>query len=142
MLRSTPIYWASSKGFINLVVALLKRGADANIADSLGVNCPFLAAQKKNWRLVLVFASYGMVVDPIDCKGSTPLLWVCSHAPNEKELVRSLLSLGANVNAKTPQKQHTALYCAVAGPEQSKWSTINTLLHAGVDIHAQVKHIT
>jgi len=137
VLKSTPIYWATSMGLINLVVSLLKRGADANIADSLGVNCLFLAAQNKNWRLVLVFASYGMAVDPIDFKGFTPLLWACSHRPNEKELIRALLSLGADVNATTPDKQSTALHCAVSGPKRSQWSTVNTLLHAGVDIHAQ-----
>jgi ankyrin repeat protein len=54
-LKSTPIYWATSQGHVDMVVLLYDRGADATQPDSNGHNCLFLAAQLENWKLLLLF---------------------------------------------------------------------------------------
>ncbi|KAI1429135.1 hypothetical protein F5Y12DRAFT_710346 [Xylaria sp. FL1777] len=65
----------------------------------------------------------------------TTLHWACSLG--DHEAVRMLITLGADVNAKSPGNGYTPLHCAVAS-ERGGAQCITLLCKAGAELHSNV----
>jgi palmitoyltransferase len=136
-LKTSPLYWAVTQGHLGMVVLLVRLGArldDADV-DVNGHNALFVAAQMSDLPMLALCTAHGMDVDCVDGDGLSPLLWVCMHRAHNVDLLRMLLSLGADASAKEPATGNTALHLAVT-VGRARRSFINALLRAGAVLDA------
>lgn len=86
--------WAAYGGNSKIVRLLLERGVDINDHSSLGVI--HTAAAEGHEELVRLFLDNGASIDVLNSLEETPLLVAVSA--NEQNVVKSLLTRGANIN--------------------------------------------
>jgi ankyrin repeat protein len=94
----TPLVLASANGSLRLVDRLLKAGADPNAGP--GETPLMIAARTGSLEVVkLLIASKADVNGKEPTRDQTVLMWAVSN--RHPEIVRTLVSAGANVNART-----------------------------------------
>jgi hypothetical protein len=94
-LGKSALGWASFKGHVETVQALLVMGADVNKAGEDG-NKPLIEAiEEQHWAVARLLLEYKAEVN-IRCYSQTPLVKASFHG--QIELVRILLARGANIN--------------------------------------------
>jgi len=74
-LYSTPLHWATRQGHLNIVVFLMKYGADPTLRDGEGCSAIHLAAQFGYTSIVAYLLAKGISPDIQDRSGMTPLMW-------------------------------------------------------------------
>ncbi len=111
---STPCSWATYKVDHELVRALLKAGAKANVTNQLAARSPLGEAAKSGTSSSLACCSRrARIPDSPNQDGQTALMLAASvGAPKVAEL---LIARGANVNAVETFRGQTALMWAAAG---------------------------
>jgi len=127
----TPLYIASYKGYIDIVILLLEAGADANKVDTGYGETPLYAASGHGRAdIVALLLNAGANVDKARKNdGGSPLV-IASYA-RRADIVRLLLEAGADVH-KAKWDGETPLYIA----SYSGYADIVTLLlNAGADIY-------
>lgn len=69
----TPLYWACERKNIEIIRAVIERGADLNAAEQNGFTPLHLATFLGNVDVVKVLLEYGASVDCVTNTGATPL---------------------------------------------------------------------
>jgi ankyrin repeat protein len=96
----TPLMHAVLEGKQQIVAWLLSNGADINHQDRNGWSALHCAIQEKQVGLARSLLDHGASVDLKDSYGNTPLWKAVFDSRGEYELVRLLLSHGANPQSK------------------------------------------
>ncbi len=92
----TPLYIAAQQGHLDVVLALLEKGAEVNQARKGGATPLFIAAQKGRIDVVLALLEKGAEVNQARESGATPLFIAAQKG--HLDVVLALLEKGAEVN--------------------------------------------
>lgn len=128
-LETTPLHWAVRQGLLNMVVLLMKYGADPNSVDIEGCTCLHVASQLSQTAVVAYLIGKGMDVDQVDNNGMTPLMWA-AYRSFGVDTIRLLITMGASVNRRDKFHKNTALHWAVIS---SNHNGISVLTKASAD---------
>lgn len=131
-LKSTPLQWAIRQGHLQMVVLLVKRGADLNVIDIEGCNALHLAAQLGHTPIVAYLIAKGMDIDQPNANGMTALMW-SAYRVSKVDPTRLLLTLGASYKIVDYEQKNTALHWAVLA---KNLTSVTLLLEAGADVDA------
>jgi len=129
-LRSTPLQWAVRQGHLQMVVLLIKRGADLALLDMEGCNVLHLAAQFGHTAIVAYLIAKGMDIDQPNANGMTALMW-SSYRVTKVDPTRLLLTLGASHRLSDYEQKNTALHWAILA---KNLTAVTLLLDSGADV--------
>jgi len=127
---ATALHQVAYDGRNEIAAMLLSKGADLEITDRVGWTPLFSASGQPELARILLTA--GAKVNIRDHRGETPLHVAARISPwhNEREVVSTLLTHGADPNAVDPKSGYTPLHwAAVCGNEQ----VCRLLLDKGAD---------
>jgi ankyrin repeat protein len=97
----TALILASMSGKLDFVDALLSKGAQVNLADTLGGHTALhFAVQSGQIEIVKRLISGGVEIDPVDNFGNTPLARAVFESRGKGEVIHLLLAAGADRNHK------------------------------------------
>jgi ankyrin repeat protein len=126
------LLFASMRGDVEAVSALLDDGADVNVMHDDGWSGLILAAANGHSQVVQALLAKGAKVDAKEnLMGQTALIWAVNGG--HSAVVKALLKAGANVNARD-KFGGTALTRAASNGQSE---IVKTLLEAGADINAR-----
>ena len=110
----TPLHQAiyASSYDEQLVLELLKHGADQNAKDIDGFTPLHCAVENKRLSLIKTLVQHGAFIDSQDKEGYSPLHWVIKHDQRNIASIRDLLKNGANPNV-TNNNGETPLHTAI-----------------------------
>ena len=97
---NTPIATAIMFGYPDIVRALIKAGANANIRESTGINLMHWATITGHPEIIPVLAEAKVPVNAVDDNGFTPLMYAATIDFGSIALVDELLKAGANRTVK------------------------------------------
>lgn len=118
---------AAEKGFNALCAALLKKGANPNVADCIGYTPLYAALNLDNTALTLLLLDYG--ADPnFKTKKQLSPLWMASVRGNQIA-VKALIQKGAHLDALTVCGE-TAIHWTC---KQGHLDVLKTLVESGAD---------
>jgi ankyrin repeat protein len=143
----TPLHWAAEAGRTNVVVLLLKRGANPNLGDEGGFTPLHSAAFWGHTGVVTNLLDHGADPGAVAKEGRSVLFSACSGWP-KKEVIELLIEAGADPNVKseagvTPLQALSfreapeileLLLAAGADVNQAGWEGI-TAIHCALDGH-------
>ncbi|KAL9099155.1 MAG: hypothetical protein Q9163_005304 [Psora crenata] len=104
----TPLYYACSHYYDEVVKYLVSQGANVNSTDVRGRTPLHRACFRGYENIVRYLVSQGANVNSTDVDWTTPLHCACSHG--DEEVIKYLVSQGANVNS-TDVDGTTPLHC-------------------------------
>ena len=129
---ATALHWAVHWDDVTTAQRLLGAGARVNAANELGVTPLSMACENGHGPMVTVLLQGG--ADPNLTLGARPpALMLCAHT-GSLDGVKALVARGANVNAREPRRDQTALMWAVA---ERHPDIVRVLLDHGADLHAR-----
>jgi ankyrin repeat protein len=125
---------AIRSGWTDGVKELVKKGADLEAKDNLGMTPLMWAASKDQFHICTVLIEMGADLEAKDISGFTPLM----HAANEGhvEICLRLIKKGANMNARN-EHRWTALMLAGG---RGSWGVCGLLVEMGADVNAEDDH--
>ena len=129
---ATALHWAAYRDDAETVEWLIGAGADVNAANDLHVTPLALATANGNAEIVRRLLAAGASPNAAGETGVTPLMEAARTG--SLEAVRVLLEFDADVNARTSDRQQTALMWAVT---QHHPQVVGVLLDSGADPHAR-----
>lgn len=110
---STPLIEASWAGCQDAVKLLIEEKADVNVASAADSLTALLAAVlQKHETIALILLEHGTNPNVVDARGSSPLIEAAWHG--NVNLIRALITKGANANYTRPFDGITALAAAKA----------------------------
>jgi ankyrin repeat protein len=128
----TPLYYAVSHGYTDIVRLLLEKGANINKAEYEGETPLYLACYEANVDIVRLLLEKGANINKANIYGYTPLYAACYNDDEDNiEIVRLLLEKGADIN-KANQYGETPLYIA---SEKGNEEIVRLLLEKGANIN-------
>lgn len=131
-LNSTPLHWATGEGHLQMVILLLKHGADPTLLDREGFNCLHLATQNGYTSIVAYLLAKGYEINCPDVNGMTPLM-LSAFRIKTSDPTRLLITLGASLNL-TDHNRNTALHLAVYYHNRTAFQL---LIRAGANVFIQ-----
>jgi ankyrin repeat protein len=131
LLHATTLHRAAYDDDIGTAADLIKKGADVNAANDLGVTALWLASQNGSTAMVRTLLTAGANPNGALISGETPLM--VAARSGKVDVAELLLAKGANPNARATRRQ-TALMWAVA---QKHANVVKLLLANRADIHAK-----
>lgn len=132
---STALLWATYKVDHELVRALLKAGAKANVTNNYGSTPLTEAVKLGDLELVRMLLEAGADPDSPNQDGQTALM-LASHI-GSLEIAKLLIDRGANVNAVENFRGQTALMWAAA---ENHPDVVDLLLAHGANVSLRAKH--
>lgn len=132
-LMASPMQWAVRQGHMDMVVLLMKHGANPLIQDKQGFNSLHLATQFTFPLLCAYFIAKGVDVDVRDSDGRTALHWAAIKAAHP-DIVKMLLSLNASINVRDEVYGNTPLHYAVSA---TNIPVVDALMNAGASVDIQ-----
>ena len=129
---ATALHWAVYRDDLATARLLIGAGADAGVANELGVTPLALACENTNAAMVETLLAAGADATAAVGAGETVLM-SCART-GSVVAVRALLGAGADVNRREPTEEQTALMWAVA---QRHPAVVEVLLESGADVHAR-----
>ncbi len=129
---STPLLWAASLNDTDLVLRLLKAGANPKVRNQLGSTPLGQAAFNSNTEAIRALLDAGADPNAPGPDGETPIMLVSRTA--NAEAAKLLLDKGANPNAREKQREQTALMWAAAS---SQGAVMRVLLDHGAEVDAK-----
>ena len=135
----TPLHWAASSGYSDVVELLLRHGAQVDDQEDRGLTALHLAADNGYSKVVALLLQYNASVDVQDCRGQTPLHWVAIHhmAASQRYLDVGVLLLerGAQVDAQDYDGETPLLFAV----RQNQFDLVKLLVQYGAQVDAQNK---
>lgn len=132
-LNSTPLHWAIRQGHLQMVILLMRYGADPSLPDGEGYRGLHLAVLFQHMPIAAYIMAKGQEVDVPDVNGQTPLMLAAQKIIGP-EPTNFLLRCNASVNAVDKVNRNSPLHCAVlAGNVDSA----HILLESGASIELQ-----
>jgi ankyrin repeat protein len=129
---TTPLIWAANLNDTDLVLRLLKAGANAKVGNQLGSNPLSEAALNSNIDLIKALLAAGADPNAAGPDGQTPLM-VLARGSNVAA-AKLLLDKGANPNVRETQRAQTPLMWAAAS---SQGPMVRELLAHGAEVDAK-----
>jgi uncharacterized protein len=126
---TTPLHWAVYKVDADLVAALLKRGAKADVVNRYGSSPLAEAVKIGNAALVKTLLDAGASVESPNQDGETALLLAARVGATD--VAKLLVERGANVNATESWKSQTALMWAA---DSDSPDIVQLLIAHGADV--------
>jgi ankyrin repeat protein len=131
---ATALLWAAHWDDLGTADLLIGAGADVNAANDLAMTPLSLACTNRNRALVERLLKAGANPNTPIATGETPLM-TCAGTGSH-DAVRMLIARGAEVNAKEPMQNQTALMWAVADHHPD---VVRTLIEQGADLRARTR---
>ncbi len=131
---ATALHWATYRDDLETVDRLIAAGANANVFNDLRVTPLILASANGNAGIIERLLRGGAEPDSARENRVTPLME--ASRTGSLDAVRVLLESGANANARTDDRQQTALMWAVS---QQHPEVVRMLLESGADPHARTR---
>ena len=94
-MKKTALYWAAEKGHLDILVALIEKGANVNHADDFKSTPLLMAAEEGHVDVVRALIDSGANIDNADNYDTTPLISAAQFG--NTEVVRVLVDAGANI---------------------------------------------
>ncbi|KAL6468508.1 hypothetical protein MHYP_G00220320 [Metynnis hypsauchen] len=132
-LNSTPLHWAIRQGHLQMVIQLLRYGADPTLADGEGYRGLHLAVLFQHMPIAAYLMAKGQEVDVPDSNGQTPLMLAAQKIIGP-EPTNFLLKCNASVNAVDKVNRNSPLHCAVLA---GNVDAVHILLEAGASVDLQ-----
>lgn len=111
----TALMFAAEKN-VNLVELLYRNGANIELVDKAGKNALMYAVRFSHMPIITYLCDRGMEVDLKDNDNNTALLLACfSLAPTSLEVIKYLMSKGANINTQNKQGMSSLKFAAYWG---------------------------
>ena len=132
---STPLLWATYKVDHELVGALLKKGAKADIANHYGSSPLIEAVKLSDVELVRMLLDAGAKPNSANQDNQTALMLASSIG--SPQIAEMLIKRGAKVNAVESFRGQTALMWAAA---ESHPDVVDLLLKHGADVKVRAKY--
>lgn len=132
-LNSTPLHWAIRQGHLQMVIQLLRYGADPSITDGEGYRALHLAILFQHMAIAAYLMAKGQEVDSPDGNGQTPLMLAAQKIIGP-EPTHFLVRHEASVSAVDLSARNTPLHCAVLA---GNVDAAHVLLDAGASVDAQ-----
>ena len=142
----TALMYASLRGHLEIVKYLISKGADINAKNDNGLTA-LMAASGDKGKLEIIKAlvegkggllsvfSKGADVNAQDDNGETALMRACANG--KLEIVKYLISKGADVNAKITVAQHKGLTALIGDSFRGYLEVVKYLVSKGADINAK-----
>lgn len=142
----TALMYASLRGHLEIVKYLISKGADVNAKNDNGLTA-LMAASGDKGKLEIIKAlvegkggllsvfSKGADVNAQDDNGETALMRACANG--KLEIVKYLISKGADVNAKITVGQHKGLTALIGASFGGYLEVVKYLVSKGADINAK-----
>lgn len=131
----------SAPSAVDCAVLLLQHGANVMMADDAGWTALHHAAQEGCCELIPVYLKKGASVDIEDGrgKGITPLILAaaCKQDVNRTNVIKTLISHGANVNGKDASARTALMYALGAVSGKLSISAVEALLEGGANIRME-----
>jgi ankyrin repeat protein len=131
---STALLWVAHWNDVETAELLLRAGADPNAANDFRMTPLSQACTNGNSAIVELLLKAGANPNTPIATGETPLM-TCAKS-GSVEAIRSLLAHSADLNAKEPVHNQTALMWAAA---ESHLAAVRTLVDAKADLTAHTK---
>lgn len=112
ILNENPLQWAVRNPLHgNLVLDLIKRGADMNHLSNIGMDALQIACRCGNTNIAYLLLIHNANVDTPDQYGDTALHWLLKNpdVENQLDLVRLLLRFGADLSKEDSQGNNAML---------------------------------
>ncbi len=119
--------FAQDYDFIDQLITL---GADVNAIGQFGATALFMSALKKDLEMMKKLVDYGA---EINLEGSTSPLFTTLRL-NTKEMTKYLVKNGANLEAKSPNRERTPIYEAI---KYTDIDSIKYLIDNGANTNAK-----
>uniref|UniRef100_A0AAR2K6D2 Palmitoyltransferase n=1 Tax=Pygocentrus nattereri TaxID=42514 RepID=A0AAR2K6D2_PYGNA len=132
-LNSTPLHWAIRQGHLQMVIQLLRYGADPSLADGEGYRGLHLAVLFQHMPIAAYLMAKGQEVDVPDSNGQTSLMLAAQKIIGP-EPTNFLLKCNASVNAVDKVNRNSPLHCAVLA---GNVDAVHILLEAGASVDLQ-----
>jgi ankyrin repeat protein len=129
---ATALHWAVHLDDLKTADLLIHAGAKVNAANDIGVTPLYLACTNRNAAMVRKLLDARANPNAKLLSGETVLM-NCARA-GDAEAVKALVAHGADLNAKEPSHNQTALMWAAA---QRHPQVVKTLVENGADIRAR-----
>ena len=133
--QNTPLHLAATRGRLDLVRMLLKRGAEVQARGIRGYTPLFSAVEGGNPDVVRLLLDHGADVHIRDKNENNALHIAAVHG--HLEIARMLLALNLDVNARNDHGM-TPLYSALQTSRKAEPDVLRLLLDHGADIHLPV----
>ncbi|OCT83598.1 palmitoyltransferase ZDHHC13 [Xenopus laevis] len=131
-LNSTPLHWAVRQGHLQMVIMLMRCGADPTLIDGEGYSSLHLAVLFQHLPIIAYLVSKGQSVDSPDMNGMTPLM-LSAHRIIGLEPTNFLLKLNPSIHATDKVERNTALHWAVVS---GNVNALDLLLESGCNLDA------
>ncbi|RWS29064.1 serine/threonine-protein phosphatase 6 regulatory ankyrin repeat subunit A-like isoform X1 [Leptotrombidium deliense] len=125
----TPLHFAVTHQFVDIINLLLNQRANANCVSNYGHTPLHLAAQQSS-LVVELLVKAGAKLNCRDCDGKTPLSFACIH--NHTKIAKYLIDKGADVNCED-NYLNTPLLLAINSGLCLNAELIRYLLEANAD---------
>ncbi|XP_036442144.1 putative palmitoyltransferase ZDHHC13 isoform X1 [Colossoma macropomum] len=132
-LNSTPVQWAIRQGHLQMVIQLMRYGADPSLADGEGYRGLHLAVLFQHMPIAAYLMAKGQEVDVPDSNGQTSLMLAAQKIIGP-EPTNFLLKCNASVNAVDKVNRNSPLHCAVLA---GNVDAVHILLEAGASVDLQ-----
>ena len=132
--NTTALHWAAHQGDLELVEALIGRGASAMLYNDYGMTALAVAAAEADPAIVDALLRAGADVEQPNHQGQTPLMVIARTG--RVETARLVLARDAQVNASEGFGGQTALMWAAA---QKHPDMIRLLIAHGAEVNARGK---
>ncbi|MHC4990496.1 MAG: ankyrin repeat domain-containing protein [Planctomycetota bacterium] len=129
---SSLLALAAKHGKIDIMQALIKRGANLDATDQMGRTPMMTATRAKNPEIIKVLLEAGASIDPQDMLGSSALSWAAGFGDSKS--VHLLIDAGSDLEASGAPTGFTPLIWASAFGDPE---AVRELIEAGANSEAQ-----
>jgi len=129
----TALLEATRRGFEEIALALIERGANVNDKDEYGVTALMYAAITGSKDLILSLIAKGAEVNAKDLQGRTVLIEALTTENDlPLEVIKAIIDAGAEVNVRSDSGVTPIMLAAPGSTE-----VLRLLIEAGADVNAQ-----
>jgi ankyrin repeat protein len=138
--QETALHYAAKKGNLNMIIYLIDRGAEINVADTAG-NTPLTAVltygktigDQNNLNIIKLLIEKGADLNVKTASGETPLIIAIKKCFDKPELPQLLIAKGADVNFKNINGD-TPLHISASN---NNLKLVLLLIDSGADINVK-----